>query len=184
MLYVALLLATLRRALRARRDLLIENLALRQQLAVYTRQTRRPHCVRSHPCLLRSKNTCGHENPVRPRSESRTGSSDRLDRVHATYEELVSWHWVRFGYLTPRSLDHLRAPLALRLDLVDEAEGWFATGLEWAERERCPVEYGRNQRFGPGPIGVAGGGPHAAAISESNEAHRHSQAVPSFPGAP
>ena len=42
MLYVALLLATLRRALHARRDLLIENLALRQQLAVYTRQGRRP----------------------------------------------------------------------------------------------------------------------------------------------
>ena len=34
MLYVDLRLATLRRALRARRDLLIENLALRQQLAV------------------------------------------------------------------------------------------------------------------------------------------------------
>ncbi len=32
----------MRSALRARRDLLIENLALRQQLAVYTRQARRP----------------------------------------------------------------------------------------------------------------------------------------------
>ena len=42
MLYLALLLATLRRALHARRDLLIENLALRQQLAVYTRRGRRP----------------------------------------------------------------------------------------------------------------------------------------------
>ncbi len=42
MLYVVLLLATLRRALRARSDLLVENLALRQQLAVYTRQGRRP----------------------------------------------------------------------------------------------------------------------------------------------
>ena len=42
MLYVALLFATLRRALRARGDLLIENLALRQQLAVHTRQARRP----------------------------------------------------------------------------------------------------------------------------------------------
>jgi hypothetical protein len=42
MLYLALLLTTLRRALRARSDLLIENLALRQQLAVYTRQGRRP----------------------------------------------------------------------------------------------------------------------------------------------
>jgi hypothetical protein len=33
--YVALLLATLKRALHARRDLLIEDLALRQQFAVY-----------------------------------------------------------------------------------------------------------------------------------------------------
>ena len=42
MFYVSLLLATLRRAPHARSDLLIENLALRQQLAVYTRQSRRP----------------------------------------------------------------------------------------------------------------------------------------------
>ncbi|MEP7217206.1 MAG: adenylate/guanylate cyclase domain-containing protein, partial [Anaerolineaceae bacterium] len=34
--------------------------------------------------------------------------------------------------------------LALRLELVDEAARWYQTGLAWAERERCPVELGRN----------------------------------------
>ena len=42
------------------------------------------------------------------------------------------------------SLDQLRGNLALHLDLVDEAERHFRTGLEWAERERCPVEQGCN----------------------------------------
>ena len=40
-LYVGLLIGLLRRAVRRRRDLLIENLVLRQQLAVYARQPRR-----------------------------------------------------------------------------------------------------------------------------------------------
>ena len=40
--------------------------------------------------------------------------------------------------------DQLRGNLALRLDLVGETEKWFRTGLDWAERERCPVEQGRN----------------------------------------
>ena len=42
MLYVALLLGCLRRALRPRSALLLENLALRQQLAVYQRPGARP----------------------------------------------------------------------------------------------------------------------------------------------
>ena len=42
MLYVALLLGCLRRALRPRSALLLENLALRQQLAVYQRRGARP----------------------------------------------------------------------------------------------------------------------------------------------
>jgi hypothetical protein len=33
--------------------------------------------------------------------------------------------------------------LALRLKLVDEAEQHYAAGLEWPERERCPIEQGR-----------------------------------------
>jgi hypothetical protein len=42
MLYVALLLGCLRRALRLRSALLLDNLALRQQLAVYQRRHARP----------------------------------------------------------------------------------------------------------------------------------------------
>jgi len=42
MLYVVLLLDSLRRALRPRSALLLENLALRQQLAVYQRRGARP----------------------------------------------------------------------------------------------------------------------------------------------
>jgi hypothetical protein len=42
MLYVALLLGCLRRALRPRSALVLENLALRQQLAVYQRRGARP----------------------------------------------------------------------------------------------------------------------------------------------
>ena len=40
-LYVRLLIGLLRRSMHERRDLLIENLVLRQQLAVYARQPRR-----------------------------------------------------------------------------------------------------------------------------------------------
>jgi hypothetical protein len=42
LLYFRLLIGVLRRSIRARRDLLVENLVLRQQLAVYARQRRRP----------------------------------------------------------------------------------------------------------------------------------------------
>ena len=41
-LYVRLLIGVLRRSMRLRRDLLMENLMLRQQLAVYARQPKRP----------------------------------------------------------------------------------------------------------------------------------------------
>jgi ATP/maltotriose-dependent transcriptional regulator MalT len=40
-------------------------------------------------------------------------------------------------------LDRSDGVLALRLDLVEEAGQHFRTGLEWCERERCPVEAGR-----------------------------------------
>ena len=33
--------------------------------------------------------------------------------------------------------------VALCVGLLDEAEGHYRTGLEWAERERCPIEQGR-----------------------------------------
>ncbi len=41
-LYVRLLIGVLRRSMRARRDLLMEKLALRWQLAVHARQPKRP----------------------------------------------------------------------------------------------------------------------------------------------
>ena len=41
-LYVGLLIGLVRRAMSRRRDLLIENLVLRQQLAVYARRPKRP----------------------------------------------------------------------------------------------------------------------------------------------
>ena len=41
-------------------------------------------------------------------------------------------------------LDQLRGSIALHLGKVDEAERWYRTGIEWAERERCPIELGRN----------------------------------------
>ncbi len=40
-------------------------------------------------------------------------------------------------------MDHLRGALALRLGRVDEAAEWYRAGLDWSERERCPVEQGR-----------------------------------------
>ncbi|HVA19635.1 MAG TPA: protein kinase [Solirubrobacteraceae bacterium] len=41
------------------------------------------------------------------------------------------------------SFDRSRGSLALRLGLIDDAGRHFLTGLEWCERERCPVEAGR-----------------------------------------
>ena len=49
MLYLRLLVAALFASVRARRDLVLENLALRHQLAVYTRGRRRPR-LRRHDC--------------------------------------------------------------------------------------------------------------------------------------
>lgn len=42
-LWVGLILASVRSALRSRHDLVLENLALRQQLTVLARSARRPH---------------------------------------------------------------------------------------------------------------------------------------------
>ncbi len=44
-LYVRLLIGVLRRSMRAHRDLLMENLVLRQQIAVYARQPKRPRLL-------------------------------------------------------------------------------------------------------------------------------------------
>ena len=61
--------------------------------------------------------------------------------VRRVYEDLSRLSTHRATLLG--SPDHFRGNLALRLDLVDEAEQHFRTGLEWCERERCPIEAGR-----------------------------------------
>ncbi len=63
------------------------------------------------------------------------------DTVGQTYDFVAAVPDLHFGLLG--SLDQFRGTLALRLDKVDEAEGWFRTGVEVCERERCPVEAGR-----------------------------------------
>ena len=61
--------------------------------------------------------------------------------VRGVYEQSTRWH--QFRAARGVGLDPIRGSLALRLGLVDEAEQHYRTGLEWAERERCPVEAGR-----------------------------------------
>jgi tetratricopeptide (TPR) repeat protein len=63
--------------------------------------------------------------------------------VRRVYEELAAWRTLRYGPPDGRGLDHIRGALALRLERIDEAEQWFRIGLDWARRERCPVEEGR-----------------------------------------
>jgi class 3 adenylate cyclase len=62
-----------------------------------------------------------------------------------TYEDLLrpASKIMRLEPFSGRNLDPLRGALALRLGLVDEAEQHYRTGLEWTERERCPIESGR-----------------------------------------
>ncbi|MCH7512171.1 MAG: hypothetical protein IIB19_07390, partial [Chloroflexi bacterium] len=63
--------------------------------------------------------------------------------VQSVYERAVQWESVRSGPYSSQGIDHILGALALRLDSVDEAEQHYRTGLEWCERERCPVEAGR-----------------------------------------
>ena len=63
--------------------------------------------------------------------------------VDAAYAELCRWSWTRFAPANLCGLDQLRGGLALRLGQLDAAEGHYATGLEWAEREGSLVEAGR-----------------------------------------
>lgn len=50
---------------------------------------------------------------------------------------------IRYVPAAARGLDHIRSALALRLGRIDDAKSWYRTGLEWAERERAPIEQGR-----------------------------------------
>jgi hypothetical protein len=70
-----------------------------------------------------------------------------LDR--GALEKLADWAWETEAG-TPRviagmfgSFDRVRAMWALALDRLGEAERLARRGLEWCERERCPVEAGR-----------------------------------------
>jgi tetratricopeptide (TPR) repeat protein len=62
--------------------------------------------------------------------------------VQAVYDEAAGWTPIRYA-ATGSGVDHVRGALALRLGRIDDAETWYRTGLEWAERERCPLEQGR-----------------------------------------
>ena len=62
------------------------------------------------------------------------------EMVRAVYDRLRSGP----ERYRPTSADDLSGRLALRLDLVAAAEQHFGAGLEWSERERCPIEQGRN----------------------------------------
>ena len=62
--------------------------------------------------------------------------------LRSHYDEICGWPSMRASYLG-QGMDKVRGQFAFRLDLIDEAERHFRTGLEWAERERCPVEAGR-----------------------------------------
>ncbi|MEZ4503460.1 MAG: protein kinase [Dehalococcoidia bacterium] len=66
-----------------------------------------------------------------------------VEAVKQSLEMLRRWPMMRVGRTSGRGFDHIRGNLALRIDFVDEAEQHFRTGLEWCERERCPVEAGR-----------------------------------------
>ena len=63
--------------------------------------------------------------------------------VETIYREIASYRTFRCAWLDARGFDRIRGSLALRLDLIDEAEQHYRAGLEWSERERCPVEQGR-----------------------------------------
>jgi protein kinase-like protein/AAA ATPase-like protein len=65
--------------------------------------------------------------------------------LRAAYERLIA-SGCRTGAYGAHSVDQLLGQLALALDLTDEAEQHFRTGLEWCERERCPVEAARNRQ--------------------------------------
>jgi putative transposase len=101
-LYLGLLVGLLRRSARDRRDLLIENLVLRQQLAVYARKRRRP--------LLR------HEDRLFWSLIARTWTPWR-SRLHLVQPDtVVRWHrtaWRRYW----RWRSHGRQPGRPRLDV-------------------------------------------------------------------
>jgi tetratricopeptide (TPR) repeat protein len=85
--------------------------------------------------LARIEFISGDEQAARNAFTSWLAAVDEIPRELGMY---------RLGALMPpASLDHRRGDLALQLDLVDEAEGHYRTGLDWTEREGCFIEAGR-----------------------------------------
>jgi hypothetical protein len=64
--------------------------------------------------------------------------------LRQVYEWAVSYRETRFLAVVGRGVDRMRGAMALQLGLFNQAETWYRAGHAWAERERCPVEAGRN----------------------------------------
>ncbi|MBE0610231.1 MAG: AAA family ATPase [Dehalococcoidia bacterium] len=62
----------------------------------------------------------------------------------AAYEELQLVSMFRWDPMTARGADAIAGALGLRLGRVDAAAARFQTGLDWATRNRLPIEEGRN----------------------------------------
>jgi class 3 adenylate cyclase len=50
---------------------------------------------------------------------------------------------LNYQALAGRTIQRIYGDVALRLDQLEDAEALYRTGLEWCERERCPIEAGR-----------------------------------------
>ena len=62
----------------------------------------------------------------------------------AAYEELQLVSMFRWDPMTARGADAIAGALGLRLGQIDAAAARFQTGLDWATRNRLPIEEGRN----------------------------------------
>ncbi len=81
------------------------------------------------------------EAPVLSDCLATLGSDDLLSEVHDAYEKRPGGSV--YAPLQGRGDGDTRGAIALRLELVDLAQERFATGLAWAERERCPLDAAR-----------------------------------------
>ena len=73
--------------------------------------------------------------------EALAGAADErlLERLR---EITAGWDAIRCANAV--NVDRLRGDIALGLGRLDEAQRLYDIGLAWCERERCPVEQGRN----------------------------------------
>ena len=69
--------------------------------------------------------------------EALAGAADERLR-----EITAGWDAIRCANAV--NVDRLRGDIALGLGRLDEAQRLYDIGLAWCERERCPVEQGRN----------------------------------------